>query len=378
MIKYQTLIITAFQDYTAEACIEYDRHLRCLQRKTRKFSGLSTKTTYLSGASLPNQPALDWEVPQKRATIFIIANQPSCHVLAQPQTLLYTWTINEPHLPYKTCTSTGAEICICFNTTRGSARGEACKFKHVCNTRGCGGEHPASRCPSKLQLEQIITPLLQQFEKELKFYTEPSWVKEVLTRVSLLDRCHRISRNLASASQHPQIIDKELGKEIRTRRRVRPFDTQPIPNLQCSGVGVISKKTGGQLENDHALSAPPDSSINDGIDKEEFTLRYATVNDMVQMINRPGSNSLPAKIDIKSACLSYPTSMSQRQRAAGHGGKSTMWIAVSPLDFDLPHLYSINMLRHWNEFFVTTISFKTPFTTWMIFWWGNLHMPSAR
>ena len=48
------------------------------------------------------------------------------------------------------------------------------------------------------------------------------------------------------------------------------------------------------------LLAPPDSSINDGIDKEEFTLRYATIDDAVQMINRLGSGSLFAKIDIKS------------------------------------------------------------------------------
>ena len=49
------------------------------------------------------------------------------------------------------------------------------------------------------------------------------------------------------------------------------------------------------------LSAPPDSSINDGIDKEEFTLRYATIDDAVHMINQLGSGSLLAKIDIKSA-----------------------------------------------------------------------------
>ena len=29
------------------------------------------------------------------------------------------------------------------------------------------------------------------------------------------------------------------------------------------------------------LSAPPDSSINDAIDKEEFTLCYATIDDAV-------------------------------------------------------------------------------------------------
>ena len=46
--------------------------------------------TYLSGASLPSQPAQDWEIPQKHTTIFVTANQPFCHVLAQPQTPSHT------------------------------------------------------------------------------------------------------------------------------------------------------------------------------------------------------------------------------------------------------------------------------------------------
>ena len=61
------------------------------------------------------------------------------------------------------------------------------------------------------------------------------------------------------------------------------------------------------------LSAPPDSSINDGIDKEEFTLRYATIDDAVQMINRLGSNSLLAKIDIKSAFRTLPVRVEDRE-----------------------------------------------------------------
>ena len=162
--------------------------------------------------------------------------------------------------------------------------------------------------------------------------------------------------------QHPQIIDEELGKEVRAWGIVGPFDTPPIPNLQCSGVGVIPK-TGGWRMIMH-LSAPPDSSINDGIDKEEFTLRYATIDDAVQMINRLGSNSLLAKIDIKSAFRTLPVRVEDRELLG------ICWRQKYYVDCCLPFgLWSAppNMHRRWNGFFVTTISFQTSFTTWTIF-----------
>ena len=146
--------------------------------------------------------------------------------------------------------------------------------------------------PSSSPLKQIITPLrYQHFEEELKTHTDPNWVKELLKGIDKGvspgyhgPRCQRISRNLSSAFKHPQIIDEELSKEVRARRSVGPFDTPPIPNLQYSGVGVIPKKIEGWRMITH-LSAPPDSSINDGIDKEEFTLHYTTIDDAVHMIN---------------------------------------------------------------------------------------------
>ena len=279
-----------------------------LQLKTKKSPGISTKRTYLSGASLPNQPAQDGEMPQKHATIFVTANQPSCHVLAQPQTLSHTHP-QEPKSAFALMPP-------------GAVQEERRASSSMLATQEAveGNTQPAGAPPSCSPLKQIITPLrLQQFAEELKFHTDPNWVKEILKGidkgVSLGYhglRCQCISRNLASASQHPQIIDEELSREVRARRIVGPFDTPPIPNLQCSGVGVIPKKTGGWRMIMH-LSAPPDSSINYGIDKEEFTLRYATINDAVQMINRLGSNSLLAKIDIKSAFHTLPVRVEDRE-----------------------------------------------------------------
>ena len=54
------------------------------------------------------------------------------------------------------------------------------------------------------------------------------------------------------------------------------------------------------------------------MDKEEFTLHYATIDDAVQMINRLGSGSLLAKIDIKSAFRTLSIQVEDRELLGIH------------------------------------------------------------
>ena len=61
------------------------------------------------------------------------------------------------------------------------------------------------------------------------------------------------------------------------------------------------------------LSAPLDHSINDGISKEEFTLRYSTVDDAVRIIRDLGPDTLLAKMDIKSAFRTIPVRPEDRE-----------------------------------------------------------------
>ena len=61
------------------------------------------------------------------------------------------------------------------------------------------------------------------------------------------------------------------------------------------------------------LSAPSDTSINDGISKEEFTPRYSTVDDTVSIVRQLGPSTLLAKIDIKSAFQTIPVRLEDRE-----------------------------------------------------------------
>ena len=58
------------------------------------------------------------------------------------------------------------------------------------------------------------------------------------------------------------------------------------------------------------LSAPDGLSVNDGINKEEFSLHYVTVNHAVRIIHRHGPGCLLAKADLKHAFRICPVNKS--------------------------------------------------------------------
>ena len=183
----------------------------------------------------------------------------------------------------------------------------------------------ANVLPNPNPLESIITPLQHlNFEEELHSHPDPNWVEEILAGIRngvqlgyKGPRRKRIASNLTSAFQHPQIINDELAKEITAQRIAGPFDHPPLPNLQCSGIGVVPKKTGGWRMIMH-LSAPADHSINDGIDKEDFTLHYSTIDDAVKMVQHLGSTAELAKIDVKSAFRTIPVRHKDRELLGIH------------------------------------------------------------
>ena len=49
-------------------------------------------------------------------------------------------------------------------------------------------------------------------------------------------------RNLKSASQHPDVIDKYLSAEVAHCRVAGPYPYPPLPSLQTSPFGVIPKR----------------------------------------------------------------------------------------------------------------------------------------
>ena len=79
-----------------------------------------------------------------------------------------------------------------------------------------------------------------------------------------------------------------------------PYHHTPLPNLHCSGLGVVLKKDGGWRVIHH-LSAPPGTSINDITDPSCFSLHYCSIDTAIKIVNTLGQNALMGKIDLKNA-----------------------------------------------------------------------------
>ena len=172
--------------------------------------------------------------------------------------------------------------------------------------------HPAG-ASRPLDDHQPYTPIdLVQLELELKHHPDKVWTSHLIQRLTngteigyLGPRATRSTHNLTSSRLHPNIIDQHLQRECDLGHMAGPYTLPPCPRLQCSGVGLVPKKSGSWRMIMH-LSAPPGKSINDGIPKDLFSLRYSTIDDACKLIAAAGHGAFLAKIDLKTAFRLIP------------------------------------------------------------------------
>ena len=111
---------------------------------------------------------------------------------------------------------------------------------------------------------------------------------------------YRVSRNLISARQHPDVISANLQKEIKLRRVAGPFPSVPLPNFQCHPVGVVPKKHSSDWRTIYHLSYPEGDSINDYIPKDPYLLQYVRVDNAIRILKALGLGAFMSKTDLKS------------------------------------------------------------------------------
>ena len=107
------------------------------------------------------------------------------------------------------------------------------------------------------------------------------------TGFSLQFKGPRVPRDapcLSFASCQPRVVGEKIKREIELGRIAGPFQARPFPNLQCSPIGLVPKSQPGSFRLIHHLSYPAGASINDFIDKDLYSVHYASLDTAVQIV----------------------------------------------------------------------------------------------
>ena len=121
-------------------------------------------------------------------------------------------------------------------------------------------------------------------------------------RLSQRWKLKSVRKNKSSAHQYVDVIDHYLAKNISLGRVAASFSSLLFSDLQVSSFGVIPKKgQPGKWRLIVDLSLPGGSSVNNGINPEDFALQYITVNQIITIVSKYGSGALMGKLDVKVA-----------------------------------------------------------------------------
>ena len=114
-------------------------------------------------------------------------------------------------------------------------------------------------------------------------------------------------RNMPSAEQHPEVIDRYLEAELTAGRILGPFSPGSILIGQINRLGVVPKgHTSGKWRLITDLSFPEGASVNDGIDSRFCSIQYTSVDKIAKAAQSLGAGTLMAKLDMRAAYRLVP------------------------------------------------------------------------
>ena len=158
-----------------------------------------------------------------------------------------------------------------------------------------------------------LDSFLQGYPEELKQELVEGFANGFSIRYSGPDNRQQ-APNLKTAINNPQVVDSKLAKEVGAGRLSGPFQEPPFDSYVISPVGVEPKKVPGEFRLIHHLSFPRGRgwSVNGGIPEAESSVKYASIDDAVAIIQKLGRGCWMAKCDIKSAFRIIPIRPSER------------------------------------------------------------------
>jgi hypothetical protein len=93
-----------------------------------------------------------------------------------------------------------------------------------------------------------------------------------------------MAKNSRTVFQRPNLVRQNIDKELSMGRIADPFINPPFPTFRVSPIGLVQKKD-GDFRMIHNLSHPMHNSVNDFIDSEFCSVRYANIDNAVTVFH---------------------------------------------------------------------------------------------
>ena len=183
------------------------------------------------------------------------------------------------------------------------------------------------------------------------------------------------TRNLVSAYAHSQAVSDAIRREVSKGHTAGPFAVEPMSPFHCSPIGAVEKKDGSaRIILD--LSSPRGSSVNEGIDPEDFAVKYCSFDEALALVTKQGPSAFMAKAEIKHAFRLCPVLPSEWYLLGYHwngqyyydmrlpfGSRSSPFIFntfANLLCWILHHIMFITCILHYlDDFFICQHSYAS-------------------
>jgi hypothetical protein len=166
---------------------------------------------------------------------------------------------------------------------------------------------------------QVSTPInINVMEQELRAHPDQVFVSKLLdglrfgfdTGIQQLPDASFICRNLQSAQKQPEVVTNLLERELEKGYIIGPFDKPPFDIYRINPLGLAEHKYSKKQRLIVDLSAPHNRSdhpsLNELIDKDDFSVSYVTIDHAVSIIKLCGPGALLTKCDIVDAFKILP------------------------------------------------------------------------
>ena len=164
------------------------------------------------------------------------------------------------------------------------------------------------RCPSPLSPGA--------FARHLHSHPDQGFVTYILRgiasgfRIGYTGPSHKLisrSSNHPSALANPAAVDSHITAELMAGRLIGPLPRAAVRHIHVSPIGLVPKgHASGKWRTIVDLSAPLSFSVNDGIQEDLCSLRYAALDDALRLISWLGPGTQLIKMDIRDAYRIVP------------------------------------------------------------------------